>query len=200
MRTLSIILGLSFLVPLVNGCAFGTRHATLVYPPASRFAASTNATPRAKLGQVSLGTFSDERAEKVVIGYVRNGYGMKTAEVHLDSSVVPFINDATRYELNRAGWEIVDQQIVTNSSIPVISGEVLVLRCDAYLSYEGEATLIIHATRNGHEVFKKAYSGNGGGHMNWASTGAGYGEAVSEAVQEALLGFVADMPVIVRQE
>jgi hypothetical protein len=200
MRTTTIILGLFCLAPFVNGCAFGTRHATLVYPPAPKFAAATNTPPQVKLGQVSLGTFSDERADKVIIGYVRNSYGMKTAEVHLDSSVVPFINDAIRYELNRAGWEIVDQQTVSNPSIPVISGEVLVLRCDAYLSYEGEATLIIHATRNGHEVFKKAYSGQGGGHINWASTGASYGQAVSEAVQEALLSFVADMPVIVRQE
>jgi hypothetical protein len=200
MRTVAIVLGLSLLVPWVNGCAFGTRHATLIYPPASGITVATNAPPQAQLGKVSVGTFSDERAEKVVIGYVRNGYGMKTAEVHLDSDVVPFINAAVQHELKQAGWEIVDQQTATNSNIPVISGEVLVLHCDAYMSYEGDATVMIHATRNGHEVFKKTYSGNGGGHMNWGMTGKSYGIAISEAVQEALLNFVRDMPTIMRQE
>jgi len=200
MRTIALALGLSLLIPLVNGCAFGTRHATLVYPPATGTAASTNAPPPATLGKVALGTFSDERADKVLVGYVRNGYGMKTAEVHLDSDVVPFINDAVRYELQQAGWEIVDPPTTTNADLPVISGEVLVLHCDAFMSYEGEATVLIHATRNGHEVFKKTYSGTGGGHMNWGMTGKSYGLAISEAVQDALLGLTRDMPAIVRQE
>ena len=202
MKTTSGIFILSlFLLPLISGCAFGTRHAVLIYPPSlySKTAVATNAPPSIHLGKVSLGNFSDERADKVVIGYVRNGYGIRTAEIHLDSAAEPFMTNAVQYELEKAGWEVVDQQTATNSDIPIISGEILVLHCDAYFSYEGDATLIIHATRNGHEVFKKTYSGNGGGDMNWAMTGEGYGKAVSQSVQEALLNFVRDLPVIIRQ-
>ncbi len=200
MKTALIILGLFGLVPFINGCAFGTRHATLVYPPAAGMVVVSNTPPRTPLGQVSVGTFSDERPDKVLIGYVRNGYGIQTAEIQLGSGVEPVITDAVRYELKQAGWQVVDPPTGTNSSIPVVSGEILVLHCDAYLSYEGEATLMVHATRSGHEVFKKVYSGRGGGNLNWAATGEGYGRAVSQAVQDAVLGFVRDMPVIIRQE
>ena len=169
-------------------------------PPASDVDVTSNAPPPAALGEVSVGTFSDERPDKILIGYVRNGYGIQTAEIHLDSRVAPVITDAVRYELKQAGWKVVDPPTGTNSTMPVITGEILVLHCDAYLSYEGDATLMIHANRNGHEVFKKVYSGRGGGNLNWAATGEGYGKAVSEAVQDAVLGFVRDMPVIIRQE
>jgi len=193
MRTLSAALGLSLLVMLVNGCAFGTRHAVLVYPP-DQNAAITNAPPPATAGKVALGTFSDARSDKLVIGFVRNGYGSKTAEVHLDSDVVPFITDAVRYELQQAGWDIVDLSTATNSSIPVISGEVLVLHCDAFMTYEGNASLSISVTRSGHEIFKKTYGGEAGGGLNWGMTGKSYGKTVSKAVQDALLGFIRDLP------
>jgi len=182
-----------------NGCAFGTRHAVLTYPPASSMKASTNSPFVIHPEKIALGVFTDERGDKTIIGYVRNGYGMKTAEVHLDSDVVPFINDAVRYELRKAGWETAAVSMATNADIPVISGEVLVLHCDAMLSYEGDATLMIHATKNGRETFRKTYSGNGGGDLNWAMTNEGYGKAVSESVQEALQAFVRDIPTILRQ-
>jgi hypothetical protein len=182
-----------------TGCAFGTRHAVLAYPPTSMLKTATNAPAVSHPEKIALGAFTDERGDKVVIGYVRNGYGMKTAEVHLDSDVVPFINDAVRYELRKAGWETVTEPAATNSDIPVISGEVLVLHCDAFMTYEGDATLMIHATKNGREIFKKTYSGSGDGDLNWAMTSEGYGKAVSESVQEALLAFVRDIPTILRQ-
>ncbi|HTY87153.1 MAG TPA: hypothetical protein VMB80_06785 [Candidatus Acidoferrum sp.] len=192
-------LSLLALLTLVNGCAFGTRHAVLVYPPEPS-AAATNAPPPATAGKVALGTFADSRSDKLVLGFVRNGYGSKTAEVQCDTNVVPFITDAVRYELQQAGWEIVDLSTATNSSVPVISGEMLVLHCDAFMSYEGNASLSFSVTRDGREIFKKTYGGEAGGGLNWAMTGKSYGKTVSKAVQDALLSFVRDLPTAIPPE
>ena len=66
---------------LVAGCAFGERQASLGYPPAADEAviSSAEAAPMSRGGTVYIADFDDVRSDKMLVGHVRNGFGMKTA-------------------------------------------------------------------------------------------------------------------------
>ena len=95
---------------VTNGCAFGTRQATLEYPPkklAETYAREqTSLSPSANIPKIVLIPLTDERADKVNVGEVQNGWGMRTADVMSKNDVVPWINDAIKLELERAGYAV----------------------------------------------------------------------------------------------
>jgi hypothetical protein len=160
----------------VNGCAFGTRQAALEYPPKklsetyAREQGSSSSSTNAP--RIVLVPFTDERADKVNIGEVRNGWGMHTADVVSKNDVVQWINDAIKLELERAGYAVsVGQGGSPSKDDAVLSGQILTVFCKALFSYEGEVSLFVTLERNGKEM-KRRYTGEGSAGMNLALTQA----------------------------
>lgn len=184
-----------------NGCAFGTRHAKITYPPDTKAAkAATNSPPAGMLGRIAVQQFDDDRADKRVVGHVRNGFGMKTAEVVCDTEDInSLVTEAVRGELQKAGYEVVNTDAAADASTPVLMGSLTSLYCDAYMSYDGSATLVVRVSRAGKEVFKKSYEGKGSVGINWGASGTSYGRSLSLALLDAIEVMKRDLPTALKQ-
>ena len=101
-RTLRIVTVLVFM-SFLAGCAFGTRQPTLIYPPAPESGATpvanAAATSAPKNLRINLVPFVDQRSDKKVVGTVRNGFGMRTADVIPTNSVADWVTQALKMEL-----------------------------------------------------------------------------------------------------
>lgn len=93
-----------------GGCAFGTRHVNLTYPPdnkASLGTATAEATEAEGSGKPILFVkFSDMRGDREKVGHVRNGFGMKTAKVVADNDVTQWVNQAILQQLKQVGFKV----------------------------------------------------------------------------------------------
>ncbi len=172
-----------------------------MYPPkklADNYAqAEVTATPSADASRVLLIPFADERADKVNVGEVRNGWGMHTADVVSKNDVVQWINDAVKLELERAGYAVtVAQGPDRPQGTTVISGEILTVFCEAMFSYEGEVSLFVTISQGDNEVLRRRYTGTGGAGVHWAATAGSYGSSLSLALADALQKVMEDMKVM----
>ena len=185
-------------IVLLAGCAFGTRNATLIYPPAAASRAvpvaqaAPNPTP--KNVQIVLDPFSDQRSDKKVVGTMRNGFGMRTADVIAKNSVPDWVTQAMKMELENSGYTVMtgssDSAAGANA---VVSGEILNLFCDMYMSYTGQVSLLAKVTKAGKDVLNKHYSGEGSAGLAIAGTSESFAQSLALALAVAVKQFVADL-------
>ncbi len=189
-----------FLVIFLSGCAFGTRQPTLQYPPTAE--PGTNTPPQTaerpapKNLQIVLGPFTDQRSDKKVVGTVRNGFGMRTADVIPTNSVSDWVTQAMQIELQHSGYTVATA--VSGGDSPpgqsvVVSGEILNVFCDMYFSYTGQVSLLTKVTKAGKEVLTKHYAGEGSAGIAWGATEESYAQSLALALASALKQFVSDL-------
>lgn len=178
---------------LATGCAFGDRQANLTYPPVSDevLISSAEAAPMLRGGEIYIADFSDVRSDQMVVGHVRNGLGMKTAKVVPQRDTPGWVREALVYELKASGYQVMDGNAPAGKT--TISGDIVRVYCDAYLSYEGEVILRVEAAKAGVTVLQASYTGTGSAGLNWAATGDSYSQSLSMALQSALRQFIADL-------
>lgn len=178
---------------LVAGCAFGERQANLGYPPVADEAmvSSAEASPMSRGGVVYIANFGDVRSNKILIGHVRNCFGMKTAEVVARRDVPGWVREALIHELKASGYQVMDGVAPVGQT--TISDEIVRIYCDAYFTYEGEVTLHMEAEKEGQSLVQNTYTGTGSAGMNWAATGDSYSQSLAMALQSALHQFIADL-------
>lgn len=178
---------------VLSSCAFGDRRVLLDYQ-SSLPSLSGAATVKQ---EVVVLPFQDERAEKFIIGDVRNNWGMKTADVLAKNDVTTWITQAVENELGRAGFQVRHEGAEDRGEALQISGSVLRVYCTAMLSYEAEIQFQVKVEKTGKEVMTKVYSGGGGGGLNFAMTSKSYGEALNEALSRAVRSFVNELQAVV---
>ena len=89
---------------LMTGCAFVDQRLTLKYlPPAAE---SRTARPTEVLLAVKMGTSLQRRETSYIIGTVRNGYGIKTADAITSDRIDDWVASAFAGELGRAGFGV----------------------------------------------------------------------------------------------
>lgn len=164
----------------LSGCAFGTRKSTLRYTAVTPVKAPNNI-------QIKVAAFDDNRPDKNIIGNVRNGLGMKTADVVTDTNISSWTADALKTELKNAGYSIVE-----GDSQSEISGEVIKVYCDSYLNYEGEVIIKVTLKKDNNVLFTETYSGKASD-LNWACTAKSYGVMLERSLQKALNQVVTDV-------
>lgn len=189
-------------VVLLAGCAFGTRQATLIYPPATQpgessvaHAAERTAVPPRDV-RVILGPFADKRSDTKTVGTVRNGFGMRTAEVVPANSVPDWVLQALSKELKDNGYTVVGSAATNDTPASkniVVSGEILNVFCDMYFSYTGQVSFIARVSKNGKEILNKHYAGEGSAGVAWAGTGESYAQSLALALAAALRQFISDL-------
>jgi len=125
-----------------------------------------------------------------VVGWVRNGFGMHTADAVTADDVSAWVTGALRHELELAGLRVVGE--TPGSGTPVLGAEVSRVMCDAFMTYSGEVT--IRAWIRVGEAFplNQAYGDTSSAGINLAATGEGYSECVSRTVQGAARRIAAD--------
>lgn len=180
---------------LLGGCAFGVRNATLRYPPAPEAGvvpAARAAEVAPRKGEIALLPIKDARTDKSKLGTVRNGFGMKTADVVTADDIPLWLTGALRTELARAGYQVKDAGTETAGGT-TLAGDLNHLWCDAYFTYLGEITLAVRLRRDGRELLAKEYQGSGGAGMNWVASAEAYGQTLAIALADALRRLVADV-------
>jgi hypothetical protein len=195
-RALGGLLVITALASL-SGCAFGTRHAELSYPPskASGVIATAEAagTPAAAGFEVILAV-ADMRASTERIGNVRNGFGMDTASVVTDTDVRAWVESAFMNELAGAGYTVIPAEGETGHDTAIsLDAELTKVYCDAYLTYDGEVLMTVTLSRQDVLPVEKAYEGSGSVGLSWAATAKSYGESLSLALQDTIRQVMADL-------
>lgn len=183
-----------FVAVTLAGCAFGTRQASLTYPPAGVQQAAV-ADAATKNTTIILNKFSDERSDKSVVGTVRNGFGMRTADVVASSDVSDWVTKAVGTELRANGYRVVSAspETINDPKAVVVSGSVLNAFCDMYMSYTGQVSLLTKVTKGSNGMIAKHYSGEGSAGLAVAATGESFAESLSLALRDALKKFMADL-------
>ncbi len=180
-------------------CAFGNRHVTLNYPPEkqSEDAGPTiaEAVPVPSNGKsIVLMQFVDQRSNKSVIGEVRNGWGMRTADVVVENDVSSWLTNAVRMELEKSGYKVTLSSNKNDSSSNIaLGGEVLHVYCTAMMTYEGEVSFFAQLQKDGKEVLRKRYTGKGSAGLNWSAASSSYGSSLEEALSVAILRILLSM-------
>lgn len=188
-------------VSLLSGCAFGTREVSLTYPPS----VSENGIKEAQASaqsekndiKVIIAKLEDKRTVTHRIGNVRNGFGMDTADVVAKNDVRNWVDNALEWELKNAGYSVVRSESSGDNaeSAVMVSGEINQIYCDVYFTYDGKATVILKAMKNGEAVVNETYTGSGSAGMNWAATEDAYGESLANALQVVMKKFINELNI-----
>jgi hypothetical protein len=198
MNKVTVLIVLSSILG-ITGCAFGTRHAELSYPPkadnggkliASAHAqASVSGEPREVIVQVT-----DQRASRERVGNVRNGFGIDTANVVTDDDIRLWVESALTSELANAGYTIVaDGDRATGDDAIGLYAEILEVYCDVYMTYDADVSMEVTLTVKDQQPFQRSYEGDGSVGVNWGATGKSYAESLSLALQDAITRILADL-------
>lgn len=179
-----------------TGCALSTRNAILTYPPPASgsvvaVAHADSPTPAPKVAIVLL-PIGDRRADTSKLGNVRNGFGMKLAPIVAANSVPLWVQSALELELTNAGYAVVADTPVPDSSL-TIGGAILKAHTDAYLGYSAEVVLEVQLTRAGCTRFSRTFVGKGSGGVNMTATAKSYAKSLSYALADALGLVIAEV-------
>jgi len=177
---LHVVFAIALSAAFLSGCAFGTRHPMLAYTAITPVKAPNNIS-------INVVQFNDSRPDKNIIGNVRNGWGMKTADVITDTNIADWITNALKAELKNAGYNVV-QENASNS----VSGDVLKVYCDTYLNYEGEVMIKIVLKKDNAVILDKTYSGKSTD-LCWAATAKSYGIVLERSLQQAMNQVMEDL-------
>jgi len=188
-----------FAACLMAGCAFGTRVATLIYPPAldgdAKEVPRNVAKPEPRETKIQLLQFRDERSEKSMVGTVRNGYGMRTADVIPTNSVTDWVTQALKLELQKRGYTVITgtPKDGAEAGSIVISGEILNVFCDMYFSYTGQVSLVVKVSNSAGEIYSRHYAGEGSAGIAFAATAESFAQSLSLALSAALDKLLGDL-------
>lgn len=178
---------LLFLVTMsAGGCAFGDRHVSLLYEPVD----DTYAVQE----RVAVVTFVDERPRDRLqdVGEVRNGYGMVTANVRIDTKkqqlenqdIGQWVANALVEELRRAGADVqcFDSAQAAAGYPVIVSGSVSQLWVNMYMQYDAKIRTNVRITRNGEVVFEGPIKGDYET-MAWFGSRSDYEKALRKTLQ-----------------
>src|SRR5574343_311680 len=190
-----------FVAVALAGCAFGTRQASLTYPPAAVEQAAVSGAVTKKT-TIVLNKFGDERSDKSVVGTVRNGFGMSTADVVATTDVSDWVTKAVGTELWANGYRCVSgsPETFNDTKVVAVSGTVLNACCDMYMSHTGQVSLLAKVRKENNEVITRHYNGEGSAGLAVAATSESFAESLSLALRDALKKFMADLETMLPEK
>jgi len=150
----------------LSGCAFTQAKLNVGYDEAK---ASKGPLSAVRPLRVAVGEFKDIRPEQDKIGYKRNGFGVKTANIVTTKPVPEIIREAFVAELSKNG-----HGIATDKKDIALSGEITTFWFDYQMNFwtiEFMGTVAVNLTltdgKTGSALFSRQYQG----HYNEKSMG-----------------------------
>ena len=176
---------------ITSGCAFGDRHLTLN-------PAYANDLPSKKVttSPVHVESPQDVRNNEQpanFVGYVRNGYGMHTADVFADKNADEWVKKCITQNLKRAGFKVATEKVSGKGLC--ISTKIHTIECEAYLSMDATIKIEVKLKKSGQEFFSRTFTGKAS-QTNWMASSSEYQEALTNAMQQCLDKM---MPVLIKE-
>lgn len=134
---------LCVIVGLTSGCAFVTREVRLEAPEPLVLS----------MGQpvcVDVEEFADARADPTLVGYVRNGLYLRTADARTEDNVARWISNYLRASIPTSQW---------CSSTLVLLGRVEHALADSYLNIDGRVVVTLSLRAPTGTVFERQFVG-----------------------------------------
>ena len=171
-----------------SGCAFGDRHITLFYEPAEDMTTKID-------GQIAVVTFEDLRPRDRLqdVGEVRNGLGMVTADVRIDTKddqgniqdIGAWVADALSKELKLAGASVhrVDSVSQASGYPVVVSGTISKVWVNMYMQYDAKIRTDVKIVRRGSVVFDEPIKGDYET-LAWGASVSEYEKTLTKMLQD----------------
>lgn len=176
-----LIIGITVLS--LSGCAFGTRRPLLTYN------SILTSQPKNNIA-IKVLPFKDERTwSKQKIGDVRNGFGVRCADIIPQNSVTEWITTALKEELTNVGYTVSDSTNAAN----IVEGEALEVYTNAYMNYGGKINIHMSLKQNGKEILSKNYSAQESCGVNWAATAKSHAKTMELTLQSLMKQILPDI-------
>ena len=163
------------------GCAV-TQRMTLEYTPVYPKNAPNNIT-------ISVKPFEDARTKKDVVGLSYGPIGNVASKAVANNSVVEWIGDALKVELQNAGYNI---NLDGNAS-NIIEGDVFDVISETTSVYYGYIKLRIILKQDNKEIFRETYFLSRKGKFNWGTTTKGHNDTLNATLQEIIQLIIRDI-------
>jgi hypothetical protein len=137
---------------------------------------------------VKVGEFEDGRSEPQKIGAMKNIWGMTVVSVMTDDSVPEWMTKALATELTQAGYSVVDHKDGYR-----VEGKVIEAFTNTAFIYEGSLSIDLSLKKGDEVVFRKIYSTDEDGGLNWLDRPAMTAETLEINLQEICRQFIADI-------
>lgn len=171
----------ALLLVAMSGCAFGTR--TVALNPVTTSLALDAAGQRVYVEVLD----KRDAALKPVVGHVKNGFGMKTADVVGDKEVTVWVRDSLVAELKRSGALISVEPTTRDGRTSKIAVDIQVCYAQAYWNYGGEVRVALTVSQDQTALINgKMYSVTAQLGTNFGATAESY-QRVLELAMDALL-------------
>lgn len=187
---LALLSVMSITMALMTGCAFGDRHLTL--NPVYMDKVPSVTTAKSKVQVVPP---VDKRTEQKanLVGYVRNGYGMHTADVLADNSIAEWVQSCIAENLKNAGFKVNNGEI--NPFGLCVATSIRTLECDSGMSLKATVALDIELKEKNVPFFSRTFVGKAS-KVNWAASSEEFRATLTNAMQDCLN---QAMPVLVKE-
>ena len=162
-----------------SGCAFIDKQVVLNKVHADQIAKVDNSNLIVKVGMPE-----DNRGKNPnFIGYVRNGYGIHTADVNMNKPVSLWVQEIIISNLEKAGIKV--QSLNDNSGGNdgiFVETKIAKLSCDIGTQYKADINLLIKLKNRGSVVLNEVYLGQAA-KVNWWGGASGYSEITEKAMK-----------------
>jgi uncharacterized lipoprotein YajG len=180
MKRIGLLIVLAF---FLSSCVLGTRRPLLTYTTILPTANKNNIT-------IKIAPFKDKRTwSKEKLGDVRNGYGMRCADIIPQNSVTEWVADAFNKELTNAGYTVSSD---ANAAVN-IEGSLLEVYVNAYMYYGGRVRMNIVLKKDGKEVLTEEYFQQKKCSMKWAATADSYAKTIEMTLQDIMMQVIPDI-------
>jgi len=166
---------------LCSSCAFGDRHINLTYGSAP--AAPVGAVPATRVAMTQLqdGRPAKENGEKV-LGKIRNGYGMPTADVLGVQDPILWVSDGVARSLTEEGFNVekVDAPNMA-ANLPLITGTVTEVSMGMYMHEKVNIASDLAVERSGQKFGTTKCAGEAG-ILAWTGSAAEFEGVFAQAM------------------
>ena len=163
-----------------SGCAFGDRHLTLAPVQVNKVPGVTAAK-----SQIQVNLPVDKRTgEKTnIVGYVRNAYGIRTADVIADNNVSEWVQKCIEDNLRNSGFDVSSGE--ANPQGLCVETSIRTLECDCRLALNATVILDIELRKNKVAFFNQSFVGKAS-KSSWAASAEDYQAVLMDAMQDCL--------------
>lgn len=170
---------------MLNACAFGDETLNLAYDSASAKPGVLSQSPAAT---IAVSQVVDERLDRNVIGYKRNGYGAKTADILSAKPATELVHEALVTTLEKNGHKIGGEgdrhAVKTTLRKFWFDYKTGLVSVEFYGNVQAEVTLVDQTS--GDTLFREVFEG-----YHSEKTGGGLSKTWTRVMNAALADFVA---------